>query len=163
MSARQSRGEKPKGDHPERVRFPMPVNRLRIRVVGGEWTVEKQIDIPSMTLPGSAPRPAARKGFGRSGFWVDALDAHGRVVYRARQRNPFERTVELFETSGEMQRLETKREQALFDVLMPDRPDIVELRFYSSFTPDGRRLKDAELVHTLRRERSKKQGGRYGY
>ncbi|MDX1614062.1 MAG: hypothetical protein R3300_07100 [Candidatus Promineifilaceae bacterium] len=162
MSARQSRGRKPKDDRPERVRFPTPVNRLRIRVADGEWSVEKQVDIPSMTLRGSAPRPTARKGFGRSGFWVDAVDAQGRVIYRAKQRNPFRRTVELFETSGEMQRKDSKREQALFDVLIPDRSDIVELRFYSSFSPDGQRLSDAELIHTLRRGRDKKEGGRYG-
>ena len=103
MSSNSSGAKRPHHHNPRKIKFPSPVNRLRIQVKGGEWSIQKQIDIPSMTLRSSVPLTSNKKGTGQSGFWVDAVDSNQQLIYRATVANPFERQVELFEKSGEME------------------------------------------------------------
>ncbi len=144
------------------IKFPAPVRRIRIRVRGGEWSILDQVEIPQMTLRRSAELPSAGAGRGVAGFWVEAVDTNRRTIYRALAPNPFERSVEVFDAGGQPHRVDASGEQALFDVLIPDLPEIAALVFYSDVTPEGRRRPRAEVVQQLPLRRPGKRGGQHG-
>lgn len=110
---------------------PGPVLRIRIRRSGDQWTIEKQRRIESMILPRSAELPESQ-GRPLSGFWYEATTADGRTLYRRVLRNPTEQAVEVPAEDGRLQRVDMRRPDVVFDVLIPDVPEGVELRFFES-------------------------------
>jgi hypothetical protein len=110
---------------------PGPVLRVRVRRSGDRWTIEKQQRIESMTLPRSAELPETQ-GRPMSGFWYEASTADGRTLYRRVLRNPTEQAVEVPAEDGRLQRVDMRRPEVVFDVLIPDVPEGVELRFFES-------------------------------
>jgi hypothetical protein len=113
--------------HPERAG---PVLRLRVRRSDDSWVIEKQIPIAAMTLPPSSSLP---EGHGRpvSGFWYEAADPQGRVVYRRVMDDPTEDSVEVPAEDGEIQRVSVERPEVVFDILVPDLPEVSELRIFA--------------------------------
>lgn len=107
-----------------------PVLRLRIRRRDDTWMIEKRIPVAAMTLPPSSTLP---EGQGRpvSGFWYEAADPDGRVVYRRVMDDPTEDSVEVPSESGELQRVAVDRPEVVFDILVPDIPEVFEVRIFA--------------------------------
>lgn len=145
-----------------KVKFPCPVRRVRIQVRKDDWQIVKEIEIPSMTLSQPAEPPDGSKGRGLSGFWVEAVDRKERALYRPVMANPFENSSEIFESDGSMHREERVRDEFVFDVLIPDLPDITELLFYSDVTANGKRSLRSDMVKRLPLKRAARRGGRNG-
>lgn len=92
-----------------------------------------------MTLPASSPLPEGR-GRTLSGFWYEATDEDGAVKYRRVLEDPTEDAVEVPGEDGNPQRVSVERPEVVFDVLVPDEPDIAEVRVFAEPKTDaGRR------------------------
>jgi hypothetical protein len=102
-----------------------------VRRRGERWTIDKQTRIEAMTLPASAELP---EGGGRpvAGFWYEVVDEDGRALYRRVLRNPTEQAVEVPAADGGLQRVDVDRPEVVFDVLVPDLPEVRDLAFYDS-------------------------------
>jgi hypothetical protein len=114
------------------IKYPTRVLRLRILWKNGEFNVVKEVGIPQKTLPKSANLPAAAERGAVTGFWVEGTDAKGRALYRRILEDPLQNTVEIFERNGSIRRVAANRTEFYFDVLLPDIPQIVELRIFST-------------------------------
>jgi hypothetical protein len=146
-----------------RIKFPSPVLRIRIQVdKAGQWTVVKRVEIPSMTLSRSVDLPERRRGQGLSGFWVEAVDRQGQLLYRTLVRSPFERSVEIFDADGEPHRIEPPNDEILFDVLVPNLPDLAEIIFYSDVDEQGRSLPKSSAIQRVPVRGSGGKGGERG-
>ena len=62
------------------ITFPCPVRRIRVAWHDGTWRIEKETRVPSMTLPASVELPKSKRGV--TGFWYEAVDRDGQVLYR---------------------------------------------------------------------------------
>ena len=109
------------------VQFPTPVLRVRVRRRGDKWTIEKQTRIPSMTLPRASELPETG-GRALAGFWYEATDAAGRALYRRVIRDPTEQSVEVPGAGGGFARADADRPEVIFDVLIPELPEVTQLR-----------------------------------
>lgn len=152
------------------VKFPCAVRRVRVHWKDGEWRIVKEVMIPQMTLPKSAELPETERQ-GVSGFWWEATDAEGRVLYRRSMPDPREPRMETVDRDGTFRNLGSgHRHEVVFDVLIPDLPEIQEVRFFASGeeghghgmagTPDKRG--PARLTATLKIRRSGEEGGGHG-
>lgn len=110
------------------IQFPGSVRRIRIVWRNGQWRILKQIKISNMTLPPSRDLPAQAR---RSGFWIEAVDRSGQVLYRKIMDDPTE-SVEVVGERGSFTRMPVMDEEITFEVLVPDRAGLRELRFFSS-------------------------------
>jgi hypothetical protein len=108
-----------------------PVRRVRVRRRGQEWTIEGETRIEEMILPRSNELPEGR-GRPLAGFWYEARDGRGRALFRRVTRNPTEQAVEVPAAEGGLQRVEMARPEVVFDVLIPDLPEVAELCFFES-------------------------------
>jgi hypothetical protein len=144
------------------IQFPCPVRRLHVIWRKGRWSVDDEVDIPSMTLNKSHELPAAAPGHGVSGFWYEAVDAQGRVIYRQMLPDPFSVGMEIFSDEGVVRMPHQMPEEVALDVLIPDLPQITELHLYSSARPhrEHEREKGAERVGAL--DLRTRKGGGYG-
>jgi hypothetical protein len=113
------------------VKFPCPVRRIRLVWRDGKLSVQKEVRVPRMTLLKSAELPEAGARHGVSGFWFEATNAKGKVFYRRGMDDPTLPEMEVFEKDGSMRRMPSERE-VVFNVLIPDLPEIREVRFFSS-------------------------------
>lgn len=89
---------------PSAVASPGPVRRLHVLWRKGQWSIESERHIPSMTLMRSQPLPAtshAAHTRGVSGFWYEAVDVQGQVLYRQTMADPFDAGVESFDDHGQ--------------------------------------------------------------
>jgi len=113
------------------VRFPCPVLRIRVRARGDAWTVVKQTRVPSMTLQKSVELPV---GPGRrlSGFWYEAAAADGSVLYRRVMQDPADPSVEVRTEGGGLRQARPVRDDVSFEILVPDLPEVAEVRIFSS-------------------------------
>lgn len=145
-----------------KIKFPCPVLRVRIQIRKGEWEILKVIKIRSMTLNQPAELPATRKGYGISGFWVEAVDEKNRPLYRTVEANPFEKSVEQFDSDGTPYRVDVAEDEFLLEVLIPDLSKIRFLVFYSDITEDGKRMPKAYVLHKLPLSREASKGGSHG-
>ncbi len=115
------------------VQYPSPARRLHVVWRKGQWSVEGEVRIPSMTLLRSDDLPPSEHGV--SGFWWEAVDDKSQVIYRHRLPDPFA-GMETFEREGRITRVHGKmHDEVTFDVLIPDLPRIAGLHFYSSSKP----------------------------
>lgn len=135
------------------IKYPTRVRRIRVLWQEGKWQILKEIEIPSMTLPRSLDLPEAGGEQGISGFWYEATDDNGRVYYRRGMDDPARSEVELFEEDGSMSWARIEQPEVLFDVLIPDLPEIQEVRFFSEAT---------EPVAVLKIQHRDKGGKNYG-
>lgn len=151
------------------LEYPRPVRRVRVLWRDGQWSVVKEIVIPRMTLPkpSEPPRTEARQGV--TGFWIEATDAEGRVLYREVMPDPTIHRVEIPGPDGTFQRLQPHSYEAVLDVLIPDLPEIEEIRIFSDREEGtGKELRKgggAELRTTLKIRRSGgsgQEGGGHG-
>jgi hypothetical protein len=110
------------------IRFPGPVRRIRVAWRNGQWRIQKQVKISSMTLPPSGNLPTQAR---RSGFWIEAVDRNGQMLYRKIMDDPTE-SIEVVGDRGSFTRIPVIDEEITFDVLVPDRAGLRELRFFSS-------------------------------
>jgi hypothetical protein len=97
-----------------------------------------------MTLMKSQPLPATGHSKGLSGFWYEAVDAQGGVIYRQTMADPFDAGTEVFGEEGITRTPHEMPESTGFDFLIPDLPAVVELRVFGSLH-EGR----AECLATL--------------
>jgi hypothetical protein len=146
------------------IKFPCPVRRLSVSWRDGEWTIENEIRIESMTLPKSAELPRDTKKRGVTGFWYEAADRQGRTIYRQLLEDPFS-GMEVFDRDGKMRRIQMEPHQASLQILVPDVPEVEELHIYSSTIPSAhgkemREQSNAERIATLNLRGEK--GGDYG-
>jgi hypothetical protein len=155
------------------LEYPRAVRRLRVGWRDGQWTILKDVTIPQMTLPKASELP---EGQAVSGFWWEATNAEGRALYRRVEPDPTESRVEVVRQDGSFRNLEGHRHEAVFDVLIPDLPEIEELRIFSSREEGaeaaakgmGRRA-PARLTATLKirgpqkEEKEEEEGGGHGH
>lgn len=105
---------------------PGPVMRVRVQYRDGRWQVIKRVRVPEMTVPASQPPPQGQRP---TGFWFEAVDAQGRVLYRHRLRTPI-RGVEIFEEDGTIRRVDAEIEGYTQDLLVPLLPRLEKVRLY---------------------------------
>jgi hypothetical protein len=113
------------------INFPCPVRRIRVLWRKGKWSIQKEIEIPRMTLPKSSELPSARQRQRITGFWYEATDADGQVFYRRITAAPSLGEVELFEEDSTFTRARMEQPEVIFDVLIPDLPEVSEVRFFN--------------------------------
>jgi hypothetical protein len=120
-----------------------PVLRLRLRWRKGGLEIVQRIPIRSKTLPPHQALPDLPKGVEPEGFWFEAVDAQGAAVYRRLMHNLLPWSVEIFDEEGGVTRQDSVPEEVWFDVLIPDLPEITELRLYANPGPfeTGRRAR----------------------
>jgi hypothetical protein len=134
---------------------PGPARRITVRWTGHGWSTVSETRLESMNLPAS---DALLPGQGRAlhGFWFELTDDKDRPIYRQLVEHPLLAR----EVTGH--RLASDREPGVgggaeFDILVPDAPSGVQVRFISDErpTPDGRleRLDGAEVVGVVPIER----------
>ena len=115
------------------IRYPCPVRRLHVVWHDGEWSIDDEILVPSMTLPASDELPDVEA---ISGFWWELVDGEGRTIYRHMLVDPFATHVECFDVGGRISPVPAEPpERMAFDVAIPDVGGAAELHFYSSSTP----------------------------
>ncbi|MGH9719595.1 MAG: hypothetical protein ACRD8O_05245 [Bryobacteraceae bacterium] len=147
------------------IQFPCPVRRLHVAWRKGKWSVEGETRVESMTLPKSHELPAAGAGQGVSGFWYEVVDNQGRAIYRHLIPDPFSGSMEVFNEGGTISRKShPMHEEILFDVLVPDLPQITAVHFYGSAASEHehehRAEKPAERIAAL--DIRPRKGGDYG-
>ncbi len=125
----------------ERLKKPVPVIRLRVERSKGEWRVVKHIRLAEKTIPPSEELPHPGKSGLWSGFWFEAVDAKGRVLYRQILQVP-RRGVEAFE-DGSIHRIPLEIDEFVTDLLIPDFPEIDSVRL---FLEEPERLSEKERV-----------------
>ncbi len=155
-----------------KIDYPCAVRRVRVRWRDGEWSIVKETVVPRMTLPKGQELPE-RQGRGLSGFWWEAADAAGRVLYRRVMPDPTEPRVEILDRDGSIRRHPIAAPEVTFDLLVPDLPEVAEVRIFSDREPrpaapgEARRpVGAARQVATLAIRRygseGKPPGGRHG-
>lgn len=135
------------------IKFPCPVRRISVAWKDDRWTIENEIRIESMTLPKSDELPEQAGKRGVTGFWYEAADGQGRVLYRQVMEDPF-LGMEVFDRDGKIRRIPTPHHRASLEILVPDVPELAELHIYSSSIPvahekEMRELSNAERIATL--------------
>lgn len=126
------------------VKFPCPVHRLRLLWRDGKLRVQKDVRIPRMTLLKSVDLPEPGRGRAVSGFWFEATDAKGHVFYRRGMDDPTRPEAEIFDKGGSIRRMPAhEAAEVVFSVLVPDLPEIREVRFFSSAQAPGKGRKRA--------------------
>lgn len=119
-----------------RIEYPCPVRRLNVVWRDGEWSIEGEIRVPSMTLPASTELPDTETV---SGFWWEVVDRDGGVIYRRGILDPFTSGLERFDDGGLISRVPTPTPKEVgFDVTLPDIAEAAVIHFYSSTPPGGR-------------------------
>jgi hypothetical protein len=135
------------------IKFPCPVRRISIAWRDGEWSVENEVRVESMTLPKSDELPEDRRQHGVTGVWYEAVDANGRALYRQSIEDPF-LGMEVFTRDGKMRRAMMEHPQTGMEILVPDVPEVVDVQIYSSTLPSTperklRELSNAERIATI--------------
>ncbi len=108
---------------------------LRLRIhwrPPNDWTVVKRIELPSKTLLAHRDRSSMPKNAELTGFWYEATTGAGDVVYRRFMSDPTAPHAEVFDDKGEASRVDVARQEALFDVLIPDLPEVAEVWIFSN-------------------------------
>lgn len=120
---------------PSDLQFPCPVRRVRLVWRDGQWQMQKQLKIASMTLPQSAPLPEVAQERGVSGFWFETVNAQGQTLYR-RILDDSALSVEVVGfQAGTLTRSPAESGETFVDVLVPDVPELEELLLYASEQP----------------------------
>ena len=146
-----------------RIKFPSKVWRVRIEMRNGEWAIVKNVEIPSMTLPRHTPLPRSGEKRGVTGFWVEVLGTRGETLYRVLVPNPLERSVEVFEADGSIKREEeANKESCMFEVLIPDIPEMESLAVFSNITETGKQMAKAHQLARMPLDKLLGGGGEYG-
>jgi hypothetical protein len=144
----------------ERPAGPGPVLRLRLRYVDGQWTVRQRVRVASKRLPASEELPPRVR---ISGFWYEAVGRNGETVYRRRLPYPPDLSVEVRSDSGGLYRAPSHPDDVTVEVLIPDLPEIVEVRLFSSapdFPDVGREVPARQVASLPARD---DDGGKGGY
>jgi len=128
--------ESPKGPSS----WPAPVLRVGLRWDGESWSTTDLVRVPSMTLPRADDGDPKTM----SGFWVDALDAEGRLRYRQRMTDPL-LGMEQFAESGEVTRLAHGAHTVDIEALVPDDIPAAVMRI-TRRTAGDRKPKTVELA-----------------
>jgi hypothetical protein len=81
------------------------------------------------TLPPSDELPYPGKTGRLSGFWFEAVDNKGKVLYRQVLQVP-RRGVEVFEEDGSIRRIPLEIDEYSTDLLVPDLPEIKSVRLF---------------------------------
>ena len=118
-----------------------------------------------MTLPKSDELSEAAKKRGVTGFWYEAVDRQGGIVYRQVVEDPF-LGMEVFDRDGKIRRVKAAtHDEVGLEILVPDVPELEEIHIYSSTRPSKHEteIRDqgkAEHVATI--SLRGKEGGGYG-
>lgn len=118
-------------------RQPRPVRRVRLRVSEAGVTYLEELLIDNMVLPASRDLPA-RTGE-RFGFWYEARDGRGEVVYQVLGGDPTRFEIEVPDANGAISR-ERGGDEVLVDVLVPK--ETTDLTVYSSRRFDNGQLRE---------------------
>ena len=108
---------------------PGPVIRIRMERKDGKWRVVKRVWIPEMVAPPSEDLPGLERSVRPAGFWFDAVDPDGSVIYRHTLREP-QRGVELFEDDGSISRVDADTDDYSLDIVIPDLPEIRDVQLF---------------------------------
>ncbi|HEX9038615.1 MAG TPA: hypothetical protein VF808_16665 [Ktedonobacterales bacterium] len=115
---------------PEAPRFPNRAIRLTFEYEGVTVRLVAQRRLAMVV-----PRSHAIAGYeGQSGFWFEARDASGRVLYRRIAQNPIRFDVEVFPGTpdGAMRRQSVRNPRGSFDLVIPDLADARTVALVSS-------------------------------
>ncbi|WP_018622928.1 hypothetical protein [Spirosoma luteum] len=110
------------------VNYPCAVNRVTLRWDKNEWKIVNQVRVESMTLPAPQVLPDGENSLG---FWIEACSSKGKVYQREIMPDPLA-GMEQFEEGGAINRLAPAPHIIELEILMPDMPDITELRLFSN-------------------------------
>jgi len=113
------------------VRFPSPVRRVLLAFRDGQWQIEKEVVVPSMTLPKSISLPETAER-GHQGFWFELVGESGDTLYRRILENPAESGAEIFSPDGTITRMDEPRETVMVEVLIPALPEPTRLELFAS-------------------------------
>jgi hypothetical protein len=113
----------------EKQKKPGPVLRLRVERSKGKWRVIKYICLAEKTLPASAELPDPGQSRRLSGFWFEAVDDKGQVLYRQILHVP-RRGVEVFAGDGSIHWIPVEIDDYTNDILIPDLPEIKSVRLF---------------------------------
>jgi hypothetical protein len=119
---------------------PGPVIRVRVQYTDGQWRVVKRVQVSEMTIPASQELPQLRPHRRPAGFWFEAADARGEVLYRHGLRAPVP-GVEIFEDGGGISRASADMEGYTVDLLVPDLPKVKDVRLFFE-GPEAPRAKE---------------------
>jgi hypothetical protein len=108
---------------------PGPVIRVRVQYMDGQWRAVKRVRVSEMTIPASQELPKIRAHRQLAGFWFEAADAQGRVIYRHGLRSPVP-GVEIFEEGGRISRASAEIEGYTVELLVPDLPQVKDVRLF---------------------------------
>jgi hypothetical protein len=119
---------------------PGPVIRVRVQYADGQWRAVQRVRVSEMTIPASQELPKVRSHRRLEGFWFEAADAQGEVLYRHMLRSPVP-GVEVFEEGGGISRASASIEGYTVDLLVPDLPQVKDVRlFYEG--PEAPRVRE---------------------
>lgn len=121
---------------------PGPVLRVRIERKEGKWRIARRIRVPEMTIPASDDLLSLDNAGRSAGFWFEAVDAKGNLLYRQVLREP-PRGVELFEDDGTISRVSVETDEYSVDLLLPDLPEIEDVHL---FLEEADRIPERELA-----------------
>jgi hypothetical protein len=113
----------------ERLKRPGPVLRLRVERSKGKWKVVKRLRLAEKTLPPSDELPNPGKSGFWWGFWFEAVDAAGKVLYRQVMDVP-RGGVEVFAEDGAIHRIPLEIDEYTTDLLIPDLPEIKSVKLF---------------------------------
>lgn len=114
----------------EPIEWPAPVRRVGVHWDGSKWSIVSEVRVASMTLPAPDVLPDGDKSLG---FWIEAVDAKGRVLHRETIADPLA-GMERFDEGGLVTRTLHPPHEMTIEVLVPDAEGIAELHLVSNPT-----------------------------
>jgi hypothetical protein len=115
-------------DAPPAKGWTGPVRRITLGWGEGDWRVEHETRVESMTLPLPDTLP---DGDLSRGFWIEAIGANARVIHREVTANPM-LGMEQFEEDGEITRLIHDRHDVVIEIVVPDVDDLQAIHLVSN-------------------------------
>jgi hypothetical protein len=135
----------------EKQEGPGPVIRILVKRKDGRWKVVQRIHVPKMTIPVSSGAPTPSRSGRIAGFWFEAVDREGKILYRRILRTP-QKGVEIFDDDGTTSRVDVKRNEYSTELLIPDIPEIESVHLFlvgPGFIPTPERVKKAHAVEPV--------------
>ena len=147
------------------LRFPMPLRRITVRRGDAAWKVEEESPLEG-TLPAPLEFPDSQLPI--VGSWWEAVDKDGNVLYRDRLEDVHDPFMEVFDEDGSISRVEHPPDafaghEPLMELLVPDLPDLTDIRFVRARSTGGRGedgqpeiKQDVEVLHVGRGPRTRR-------
>jgi hypothetical protein len=113
-------------------RGPGPALRVRLKWSGGKWGLAGTVKVARMGLTRSDQLPKTDANTRVVGFWIEAVDDKGAVIYRRIMQDPVSMGHEHFLPKGEVVRNPAPRKSITIEVIVPDVPELDAIHVFSS-------------------------------